>query len=118
MLAGKAVMVNWSDVAPENRHAYYEWHSCEHMLGRVALPGFVRGRRYIAAQASRGNASEVRCRASSASRPASASKRSVSAQPPVPIPSEACTRASARALFLTKGVVRWVSALGALALSR
>lgn len=53
MLAGKAVMVNWSDVAPEHRHAYYEWHCREHMVGRVALPGFIRGRRYIAARASR-----------------------------------------------------------------
>lgn len=53
MLAGKAVMVNWSDVAPEHRHAYYEWHCREHMVGRVAIPGFVRGRRYIAAKASR-----------------------------------------------------------------
>jgi hypothetical protein len=53
MLAGRAVMVNWSDVAPEHRHAYYEWHCREHMVGRVALPGFCRGRRYIAATASR-----------------------------------------------------------------
>ena len=53
MLAGQAVMINWSDVAVENRHAYYEWHCREHMVGRVALPGFVRGRRYIAAKASR-----------------------------------------------------------------
>lgn len=53
MLAGKAVMINWSDVAPEHRRAYYEWHSREHMAGRVALPGFIRGRRYIAAEASR-----------------------------------------------------------------
>ena len=53
MLAGEAVMVNWSDVAPEHRHAYYEWHSREHMVGRVAIPGFRRGRRYIAAKASR-----------------------------------------------------------------
>jgi hypothetical protein len=53
MLLGKAVMINWSDVAPEDRRAYYEWHSREHMVGRVALPGFRRGRRYIAAEASR-----------------------------------------------------------------
>jgi hypothetical protein len=46
-------MVNWSDVAPEHRHAYYEWHCREHMVGRVALPGFIRGRRYIAVQANR-----------------------------------------------------------------
>jgi len=53
VLAGNAVMINWSDVAPEHRHAYYEWHCREHMVGRVALPGFIRGRRYIAAKASR-----------------------------------------------------------------
>jgi hypothetical protein len=53
MKTGQAVMVNWSDVAPEHRHAYYEWHCREHMLGRVALPGFIRGRRCIAARASR-----------------------------------------------------------------
>jgi hypothetical protein len=53
MLFGEAVMVNWSDVAEQHRHAYYEWHSREHMVGRVAIPGFRRGRRYIAAKASR-----------------------------------------------------------------
>src|SRR5690349_5728638 len=53
MLFGDAVMVNWSDVAAEHRRAYYEWHSREHMVGRVAIPGFRRGRRYIAARASR-----------------------------------------------------------------
>ena len=53
MLAGQAVMINWSDVAPWNRPAYYEWHSSEHMVGRVAIPGFQRGRRYIATHAQR-----------------------------------------------------------------
>ena len=53
MLLGQAVMVNWTDVAVEHRHAYYEWHSREHMIGRVAIPGFCRGRRYIASQANR-----------------------------------------------------------------
>src|SRR5262249_27339955 len=53
MLAGKAVMINWSDVAPEHRPAYYEWHSREHMVGRVTIPGYQRGRRYLAAQAQR-----------------------------------------------------------------
>jgi hypothetical protein len=46
-------MINWSDVAPEHRPAYYEWHSREHMVGRVGLSGFRRGRRYIAARAQR-----------------------------------------------------------------
>jgi len=53
MLAGKAVMINWSDVAPEHRPAYYEWHSREHMVGRVVIPGYRRGRRYIAVRAQR-----------------------------------------------------------------
>ena len=53
MLLGQAVMINWSDVAPEHRPAYYEWHCREHMVGRVAIPGFQRGRRYIAARAQR-----------------------------------------------------------------
>lgn len=53
MLLGKGVMINWSDVAPEHRWAYYEWHSREHMVGRVGLSGFRRGRRYIAASARR-----------------------------------------------------------------
>lgn len=53
MLAGKAVMINWSDVAPEHRPAYYEWHSREHMVGRVAIPGYQRGRRYLAVKAQR-----------------------------------------------------------------
>jgi hypothetical protein len=53
MLDGKAVMINWSDVAPEHRPAYYEWHSREHMVGRVAIPGYQRGRRYLAVEAER-----------------------------------------------------------------
>jgi len=46
-------MINWSNVAEANRPAYYEWHSREHMAGRVAIPGFQRGRRFIAARARR-----------------------------------------------------------------
>ena len=53
MLAGRGVMINWSDVAPERRPAYYEWHSREHMVGRVGIPGFRRWRRYIAVRAQR-----------------------------------------------------------------
>lgn len=53
MLLGQGVMINWSDVAPEHRAAYYEWHSREHMTGRVRINGFLRGRRYIAANAQR-----------------------------------------------------------------
>ena len=53
MLAGKAVMINWSDVAVQDRPAYYDWHSREHMVGRVGIPGFLRGRRFMAERAGR-----------------------------------------------------------------
>lgn len=52
-LGGKAVMMNWSDVAPEHHAAYYAWHNREHMITAVALPGFRRGRRFIALDADR-----------------------------------------------------------------
>ena len=53
MLLGQAVMVNWSDVAEADRAEYYAWHGPEHMVGRVSLPGFLRGRRFLAQRASR-----------------------------------------------------------------
>lgn len=48
-----AVMLNWCNVAPEHRPAYYQWHGREHMVGRLRLPGFLRGRRYAAIAADR-----------------------------------------------------------------
>ncbi len=53
MLAGQAVMINWSDVSVGDRPAYYAWHNREHMPGAVRLNGFLRGRRYLAARARR-----------------------------------------------------------------
>ena len=53
MLLGKGVMINWTNVAPEHRPPYDAWQCNEHMVGRVAIPGFLRGRRYIAAVAGR-----------------------------------------------------------------
>ena len=53
MLAGKAIMINWCNVAEPDRAAYYDWHGREHMVGRVAIPGFQRGRRLIAVRAIR-----------------------------------------------------------------
>lgn len=49
MLLGKGVMINWTNVAPAHRPAYDAWQCREHMPGRVAIAGFLRGRRYIAA---------------------------------------------------------------------
>jgi hypothetical protein len=53
MLLGRGIMINWNNVAPEHRPAYDAWHCGEHMVGRLMIPGFLRGRRYIAMQAQR-----------------------------------------------------------------
>jgi len=47
-LIGEAFVAIWHDVAPEGKADYYEWHNREHMPERVGIPGFRRGRRYIA----------------------------------------------------------------------
>jgi hypothetical protein len=47
-LLGKAVVAIWNGLKPGARADFYEWHSREHMLERVAIPGFLRGRRLIA----------------------------------------------------------------------
>lgn len=49
MLAGEAVVAIWNGIAPEGRAEFYEWHLHEHIPERVGIPGFKRGRRYIAA---------------------------------------------------------------------
>ena len=48
MLLGKGVMINWTNAAIEDRARYDAWQSHEHTPGRLAIPGFLRGRRYIA----------------------------------------------------------------------
>jgi hypothetical protein len=48
MLAGEAVVAIWNGIAPEARADFYDWHQNEHMPERVGIPGFRRGRRYIA----------------------------------------------------------------------
>jgi len=47
---GGAVAI-WHDIAPEGLDEFYAWHGEEHMPERVAIPGFVRGRRFIAIDA-------------------------------------------------------------------
>lgn len=47
-LAGEAFVAIWHDLAPEGRAQFYEWHQREHMPERVGIPGFRRGRRYVA----------------------------------------------------------------------
>lgn len=50
-LAGKAIIAIWNDITPEGRSNFNEWHPREHMPERVGIPGFRRGRRYIAVEA-------------------------------------------------------------------
>jgi len=47
-LAGQGVVAIWNDITPEGRADFYEWHNREHMPERVGIPGFRRGRRYVA----------------------------------------------------------------------
>lgn len=47
-LAGSGALCIWHDLAPEATDEFYQWHNREHMPERVAIPGFLRGRRYIA----------------------------------------------------------------------
>lgn len=49
-LAGQGVVAIWNDITPEARANFYEWHNREHMPERTGIPGFLRGRRYIARQ--------------------------------------------------------------------
>ena len=47
-LSGLGVIAIWNDIAEEGRANFYEWHDREHIPERVGIPGFLRGRRYIA----------------------------------------------------------------------
>ena len=38
----------WHDITPEGRANFYAWHGSEHMPERLGIPGFVRGRRFVA----------------------------------------------------------------------
>lgn len=47
-LYGHGAVTIWHDLVPEAKEAFYAWHNHEHMPERVGIPGFRRGRRYIA----------------------------------------------------------------------
>jgi hypothetical protein len=51
-LLGEGALVIWHDIAAGCESDYNEWHSKEHMLERVGVPGFRRGHRYQALSAS------------------------------------------------------------------
>jgi hypothetical protein len=47
-MLGNAAVAMWWDVAPEMQAEWEHWHSSEHMPERLAIPGFLRGTRWIA----------------------------------------------------------------------
>ncbi len=48
---GKAILAFWADVDASGEADYVDWHNREHMPERCAVPGFLRGRRYVAVAA-------------------------------------------------------------------
>jgi hypothetical protein len=47
-MLGTAAVAMWWDVAPPMKTEFEDWHSHEHMPERLAIPGFLRGSRWIA----------------------------------------------------------------------
>jgi hypothetical protein len=47
-MLGNAAVAMWWDVAPQMRAEWEHWHSSEHMPERLAIPGFLRGTRWVA----------------------------------------------------------------------
>jgi hypothetical protein len=48
---GKAILAFWADVDASGEADYNDWHTREHMPERCSVPGFLRGRRYVAVAA-------------------------------------------------------------------
>lgn len=47
-LLGTGLLAIWNDIAPEAESEFLVWHVREHIPERVGIPGFLRGRRYVA----------------------------------------------------------------------
>ena len=50
-LLGNGALAIWHDIAAGAEADFHEWHSAEHLVERVGLPGFNRGRRCVAVDA-------------------------------------------------------------------
>ncbi len=48
-IRGQAALGIWMDVLPEAEDAFNAWYKGQHLPERLAVPGFLRGRRYLAA---------------------------------------------------------------------
>lgn len=49
-MLGQAAVAIWCDVAYDVRAEFDDWHAHEHMPERLAIPGFLRGSRWVADQ--------------------------------------------------------------------
>lgn len=49
-ILGGGAMVNWITVARENIALYEDWYNFQHLPERISTPGFLRARRFVAAQ--------------------------------------------------------------------
>jgi len=47
-MRGNGVLALWHDSAPGHEAAFEEWYQTEHLVERLSIPGFLRGRRYEA----------------------------------------------------------------------
>src|SRR3712207_6108625 len=47
--AGSGALIAWHDVEEGREAEYLDWHSHEHLPERLAIPGFLQGRRYSVA---------------------------------------------------------------------
>jgi hypothetical protein len=52
VMLGKAALAFWNGIQPGGDAEFLAWHVSEHIPERVALPGFIRGRRYVASAGS------------------------------------------------------------------
>lgn len=52
MMLGNAALAFWNGIAPGGDAEFLAWHVSEHIPERVGLPGFLRGRRYVASRGS------------------------------------------------------------------
>jgi hypothetical protein len=53
-MLGEAALAMWWDMAPETREEFEHWHSHEHFVERLALPGFQRASRWAEANGGEG----------------------------------------------------------------
>src|SRR4029077_19931063 len=49
-MLGKAAIAMWWDIAPDIRSEWEDWHTHEHFPERLAIPGFLRGSRWVSGE--------------------------------------------------------------------